>query len=104
MIRFVLRLCGLMSLAAAFVLLIYDGMKSMAGNALSVTSASELWDMLQSTGTRDFQRQVEHYAPGVWDTVLVPVLSAPSWAAFGVLAVLLMLLGRKKKPLIGYSR
>jgi len=104
MIRFLFRLIGLMCLAAAFVLLIYDGMRSMASNALALTSVSELWDTLQSTGTQNFQRLVESYAPGVWEAVLVPVLSAPSWAVLGVAGILLMMLGRRKKPLIGYAR
>jgi hypothetical protein len=104
MIRFLFRLVGLLCLAAAFILLVYDGMRSRASNALSLTSVSEFWDMLQSTGTQDFQRYVESHAPGVWDTAIVPVLSAPSWGALAVCGVLLMLLGRRRKPLIGYAR
>lgn len=104
MIRFLCRLLGLMCLASAFVLLIYDGMRSMASNAVALTSTSELWDMVQATGTQGFQRLVDTYLPGVWETVLVPLLSAPSWAVLGVLGILLMLLGRRKKPLIGYAR
>jgi hypothetical protein len=104
MIRFVFRLIGLMCLAAAFILVIYDGMKSMASNAVSLTSASEFWDMMQSTGTQDFQKLVESYVPALWDTVMVPLLSAPSWAVLGVVGILLMMLGRKKRPLIGYAR
>jgi len=104
MIRFLLRLIGLLCLAAAFVLAVYDGMRSMASNALSLTSVSEFWDMLQATGTQDFQRYVESHVPGLWETLMVPILSAPSFAAFAVCGVLLMLAGRRKKPLIGYAR
>lgn len=104
MIRFFFRFFGLMSLAAAFILLIYDGMKSMAGNAVSLTPVSELWDMIQSTGTQNFQRLVDHYSPGLWETLVVPVLSAPSWIVLAAFGIVLMLLGRKKKPLIGYAR
>jgi hypothetical protein len=32
------------------------------------------------------------------------VLNAPTWLALGVLGAILILLGRKKKPLIGYDR
>jgi hypothetical protein len=104
MIRFLLRLIGLVCLATAFILLVYDGMRSMASNRLALTSVSEFWDMLQSTGTQDFQHYVESHVPGLWDTVMVPVLSAPSWGALAVCGVLLMLLGRRRKPLIGYAR
>ena len=45
------------------------------------------------------------YANGVlWDPVMRTFLAAPSWAVLGVLGVIFVLLGRKKKPLIGYAR
>jgi hypothetical protein len=31
-------------------------------------------------------------------------LAAPTWLVLGVLGALLILIGRKKRPLIGYSR
>jgi hypothetical protein len=40
----------------------------------------------------------------LWDPVTVTVLGAPIWLILAVLASLLMILGRKKKPLIGYAR
>jgi hypothetical protein len=35
---------------------------------------------------------------------MVTFLSAPSWGVLGVLGILFILLGRKRKPLIGYVR
>ena len=32
------------------------------------------------------------------------ILDAPTWLVLAVLAAILILLGRKKKPLIGYGR
>jgi hypothetical protein len=32
------------------------------------------------------------------------VLEQPAWLVLGILGILLMLLGRRKKPLIGYAR
>jgi hypothetical protein len=40
----------------------------------------------------------------VWDPVTVSLLRAPIWLVLAVLAAILMILGRKKKPLIGYAR
>jgi len=86
MIRFLLRFIGLICLAAGFILLIYDGTKSIAGNRLFLTS-------------------VQSYAGGLlWDPVMVTILAAPSWGLLGGLGIILLLLGRKKKPLIGYAR
>jgi hypothetical protein len=36
--------------------------------------------------------------------VTVSFLGAPVWLVLAILASLLMILGRKKKPLIGYAR
>jgi hypothetical protein len=35
---------------------------------------------------------------------MVAILAAPSWGLLGVLGILFLVLGRKKKPLIGYAR
>jgi hypothetical protein len=40
----------------------------------------------------------------LWDPMIVSLLAAPAWLVLVVLASLLMILGRKKKPLIGYAR
>jgi hypothetical protein len=42
--------------------------------------------------------------PWLWDPVIVRLLEQPTWLVFGVVGILLMLIGRKKKPLIGYAR
>jgi hypothetical protein len=36
--------------------------------------------------------------------VFVTFLDAPSWAVLGILGVIFILLGRKRRPLIGYAR
>jgi hypothetical protein len=35
---------------------------------------------------------------------MTPVLNAPTWVVLGIFGIVLVLLGRKKKPLIGYAR
>ena len=51
------------------------------------------------------QPAIEAHAPHwLWDPVTLTILNAPTWLALGVLGAILILLGRKKKPLIGYSR
>jgi hypothetical protein len=45
-----------------------------------------------------------HVAEWLWNPVIITVLEQPVWLVFGIIGVVLILLGRKKKPLIGYAR
>lgn len=105
MIRFLFRFLGLLSLAAAFILLIYDGTKSIAGDNLYLTSVRALWELINAASLAKLKPMIAPYAGGVlWDPGMVSLLAAPSWALLGFLGVLFILLGRRKKPLIGYER
>ncbi|HUL87083.1 MAG TPA: hypothetical protein VLU23_02735 [Pseudolabrys sp.] len=105
MIRFLFRFVGLICLAAGFILLIYDGTKSIAGNAVFLTSVRTLWELFNAGSLARLEPIIRPYAGGyLWDPVMVTILSAPSWGLLGVFGILLLVLGRKKKPLIGYAR
>ena len=105
MIRFFFRLIGLLCLAAAFVLVIYDGTKSIAGNALYITSLRVLWDLINAGSLAQLKPLIQPYVNGMlWDPLMLALLAAPSWSVFGVLGIFFILLGRKRKPLIGYAR
>jgi len=105
MIRFLLRFIGLWILAAGFVFFVYDGTRSIAGNALYLTKFNEIWNAVHSSSLQLLQTSIERHAGAwVWDQMFVPVLTAPISLIFGVLGAALILLGRKKKPLIGYAR
>ena len=47
---------------------------------------------------------MESHAPWAWTSVVKVILDQPVFAVLGVLGVLLMILFRPRKPLIGYSR
>jgi len=105
MIRFLFRFIGVLCLAAAFILVIYDGTKSIAGNNLYLTSVRALWDLINAGSLAQLKPAIQHYANGLlWDPMMVTFLRAPSWSVLGGLGIILILLGRKKKPLIGYAR
>ena len=105
MIRFLFRFLGLICLAAAFILVIYDGTKSIAVNSLYLTSVRALWDLINAGSLAQLKPQIQSYANGVlWDPVMLSLLAAPSWSVLGILGIIFVLLGRKKKPLIGYAR
>ena len=105
MIRFLLRSIGLLCLAAAFILVVYDGTKSIAGNALFFTSVRDLWTLLNPASLGKLQPLIAPYAGGLlWDPLMLSLLEAPAVLLLLLLGILLMLLGRRKKPLIGYER
>lgn len=105
MIRLLLRFIGLICLAAGFILLIYDGTKSIAGNRLFLTSVRALWELINASSLAKLEPTIQFYAGGyLWDPVMMTILSAPSWGLLGGLGIILLLLGRKKRPLIGYAR
>ena len=105
MIRFLFRLVGLLALAVAFIALVLDGTKSIAGNKIVVTPLGQTWTDLHSTSLQLLEAGVtRHLAEWLWNPVLLNVLTSPTWLVLGVLGVVLLLLGRKKKPLIGYAR
>ena len=105
MIRFVFRFVGLWILAAGFVALIRDGTKSIAGNAVFITRLGEDWNNLHSTSQDALKALVERYAgPWFWEQVSLYILGAPSWLVLGIIGSILILIGRKRKPLIGYGR
>jgi hypothetical protein len=105
MIRFLLRFLGLLYLAAAFILVIYDGTKSIAGSYLYLTSVRALWELINAGSLQQLKPLVTPYAGGVlWDPVMVSILAAPAWSLLGAFGIVFILLGRRKKPLIGYAR
>ena len=105
MIRFLLRSLGLWILAAGFVFFVYDGTKSIAGDHIYFTKVGDLWNALNSSSLLLLQPAVErHVAVWLWDPVILSVLTSPACLVFAILGAILMLLGRKKRPLIGYAR
>src|SRR5882757_3053594 len=105
MIRFVFRFVGLWILAAGFVALVRDGTKSIAGNALFLTPLVDDWNNINAGGLDALKALVERYSgPWLWELATLYLLAAPTWLVFGILGSLFILIGRKKKPLIGYGR
>ncbi len=105
MIRFLLRFIGLLLLAAAFILVIYDGTKSIAANNLFFTSVRTLWDLVNAGSLAMLRPLISPYAGGIlWDPVMVSILAAPACSLLGFFGIVFILLGRRRKPLIGYVR
>jgi hypothetical protein len=104
MIRFLSRFLGLLCLALAFILLIYDGTKSIADQRVYVTSVTDLWVAVHEGSLTQLKPLAERLSPWLWDPVAVKILNAPSELVLAVIGTILILLGRKKRRLIGYAR
>jgi hypothetical protein len=105
MIRFLFRFVGLLCLAAAFIFVVYDGMKSIADQGLFITRAGDIWNAASASGQQLLQNWlVGHGVPWLWDPVALQVIAAPAWLALVVVGAVFMMIGRKKRPLIGYAR
>jgi len=106
MIRFVLRSLGLLLVAAAFFFFVYDGTQWIANAKFSTTTVRYIWEQVNQNSLLRVQPLVEQHVPAwLWQDVIQRFfLQAPVWAVLTVIGAILMLLGRKKKPLIGYVR
>ena len=105
MIRFVFRFIGLWILAAGFVALVRDGTKSIAGNAVFITRLADDWNNIQASSLESLKTLVERYTgDSGWEIVSIYLLAAPTWLVLGILGSILILIGRKKRALIGYGR
>src|SRR5436309_15372752 len=104
MIRGVFRLVGLLLLAGGFVFMVYDGARWVADQSLRFTRFGEFWNDIHQSSQQSFRSMVEGVAPWLWNSVMRVLLDQPVFAVMGVLGILLMLLFRPRRRLIGYSR
>ena len=104
MIRGFFRLVGLLLLAGGFVFMVYDGARFVADNTLRFTRFGQFWNDVHQSSQQAFKAWVQGISPWLWNSVAQVLLDQPVFAVMGVVGILLMLLFRPRKPLIGYSR
>ena len=104
MIRGIFRLFGLLLLAGGFVFMVYDGARWVADQTLRFTRFGQFWNDIHQSSQQAFQSWVEGHAPWLWGSIVKLVLDQPVFVVMSLLGIVLMLLFRPRKPLIGYSR
>jgi hypothetical protein len=106
MIRFVFRFFGLLLLALAFIFLVYDGTKSIADQTPKFSTVADIWANIHQSSFLALQPLVERLAgPRFWHAIVQRYfVEQPAFLVLAIIAAILILLGRKKKPLIGYAR
>ena len=104
MIRGFFRLIGLLLLAGGFIFMVYDGARWVADQSLSFTRFGQFWNDMNQASQAAFRAWVESKAPWLWTSIVKVVLDQPVFAVLGIIGIVLMILFRPRKPLIGYSR
>jgi hypothetical protein len=104
MIRFLLRFIGLCLLALAFIFFVYDGTKTIANQQMIFMKVSDAWAIVDQNSLNAVQNWLKLKFAFAWDPYLQKVFDLPTWVVLGIVGTILILLGRKKKPLIGYAR
>jgi hypothetical protein len=100
MLRFIARFTGYWLVAAALVVAVVDGAKSIAASALVLTPLGETWAALAGLGApEDGASPAAAAAPLPWplDAAWTWLLAAPTAAVLAVLGFLLLAAGRKRR-------
>src|ERR1700704_5238952 len=104
MIRFLFRFVGLLGLALGFFFVVYDGANWITNRTVTLTTVEKIWNNVYAKSPQDvLQPLTAPVGHWLWDPVMIYFLAAPVSLVVVVLASFLMILGRKKKPLIVYA-
>jgi hypothetical protein len=104
MIRGFFRLVGLLLLAGGFIFMVYDGARWVADQSLRFTQFGQFWNDIHQSSQQALRVALDSHAPWLWTHVVKVVLDQPTFAVLGVIGILLMLLFRPRRRLIGYAR
>ncbi|QRE72663.1 PetM family of cytochrome b6f complex subunit 7 [Methylobacterium aquaticum] len=103
MIRFLCRSLGLLLLAAGFVGIVYDGARSIANNAVLVTSVSDVAVALMKDRAANLQAMAEGGQPTLWKLLGLPFTLSPAAPIAVLLGLVLLWLGQRPRTGIGTS-
>lgn len=104
MIRGFFRLVGLLLLAGGFIFVVYDGARWVADQSLQFTRFGQFWNDVNQSSQAAFHGWVDDKAPWLWGWIARVILDQPVFAVLGLLGIVLMLVFRPRRPLIGYGR
>lgn len=103
MIRFLVRVIGLLLVAAGFVGVVVDGTRSIANHEISFAPLGEvLFQLFPRTFPMLEPAITRHISPVLWDPVLLTVLLWPASIVSFVLGAFLLWLSQKRPEPVGY--
>ena len=93
---------GAAVLAAAVIVLLYDGWQLIGGKAAEFTKVGYVWYALHPTSLQLLQPAIErHIEPYIgqwlWDPVMLTLLTTPIWLVLGIVGALLLLIGWRRR-------
>ncbi|MGB7285801.1 MAG: hypothetical protein WBC71_02615 [Salaquimonas sp.] len=98
MLKPILRILALFALAMALITAVLDITRSIADSSLIMTSLGVDWFNVSPSTLQAAQPAVQNYLhPILWDPIIQTILLSPSWFVFGVLWLILSLLGRNRR-------
>lgn len=101
MIRFIFRILGFWLFAGAFVALVLDGARSITSGDLIVTPMGSTWFALHPDSLNLAQAVIQRNVhPYMWDPVMISILAAPTWLVIGVISLLFIAIGKKRRGVI----
>ena len=94
----IVRFLGLVLLLVFLATLGHEFFKAASTGSYRLISAGELWARADANSLVGFQALIEKgLAPWLWSDIVLPVLLGPAWAIPLVPAVLLLVLGRRRR-------
>ncbi|WP_342360027.1 hypothetical protein [Terrarubrum flagellatum] len=104
MIRAFIRLIGFLSLSAGFVAVVLDGVRFIATGAFAFQPLGVLANSLFPAIYPQIEPAVtRNIHPLLWPYALGPLFEQPAFAVLGILGVILLWIGRKPAPTIGFA-
>ena len=100
MFRFLFRFAGLVVIALSFLIVVYDGTKSIADQKTYISRVGPTWVNIHPSSLSALEPAVETLTGAwVWNDVVQPFfLEQPTELVLVIIGALLVLLGSKKKP------
>jgi hypothetical protein len=98
--RFLVRFIGVLIFAAAFVMVVIDGTRTIAANQLSLSSLSEAVSILWPAAMGSIQTTLSSAHPALWYPAGQWLFAQPAFAVLGILGLLLLILGRKRAAMV----
>jgi len=104
MFRFLFRFTGLVLITLSFLFVVYDGTKSIADQTIYISRVGPTWVNIHPNSLSAFEPAVERLTGAwIWNDVIQPFfLEQPTALVLVIISALLILLGSKKTPRIGY--